>query len=548
MITMTDLFCGAGGSSTGAVQVEGVRVVMAANHWRLAVDSHQANHPHTDHDCADLSQVDPRRYPSTDVLWASPECTNHSQARGVARLRQAEARRQDLLGLLEAGPALDDDAAMRSRATMWDVIRFAEHHRYRAIIVENVVEAASWVLFPAWRAALAALGYDMRVVCLNSMHAHQHGLPAPQSRDRLYVVAWRTGQPAPDLEQVVRPWAWCDEHGWVRAMQAVKRPDRRVGRYRAQYTYRCPRVECRNRVLEPPTLPAASVIDWSDLGTRIGDRARPLADKTIRRIRAGIERYWTGDWAPALTVPVEGRDGKTPSTVAQVLRTQTTRLETALAMHLEAGGNQYDAADPKHPQHNQDTAYYRIWPGDEALRTQHTSISKGWALHPLIAELRGGGSTARPAHDPLSTVTASGNHHALLTAYYGTSTSAAPVDTPLGTVTTRDRHALATLPDGLLMRNNGEQGACAYLPTPATEPARPLTTAGHQSLLTGQTVDVDDVHFRMLTPHEIQDAMAFPHSYQILGTKREQVRQSGNAVTPPTARDLIAAVAQALAA
>ncbi|ARD42485.1 DNA cytosine methyltransferase [Actinomyces gaoshouyii] len=486
-LTITDLFCGAGGSSSGAVQVPSTQVVMAANHWRLAVDTHQANHPGTDHDCADLSQVDPRRYPATDVLWASPECTNHSLAQGVSRLRQAEARRTDLLGLLEAGAVLPDDAAMRSRATMWDVVRFTEHHRYRAVIVENVVEAASWVLFPAWRAALGALGYELRLVCLNSMHAHQHGLPAPQSRDRLYVVAWRRGERAPDLEQVVRPWAWCPDHGWVRAMQAFKRPDQHVGRYRSQYVYRCPQVECRNRVIEPPTVPAASIIDWTDPGVRIGDRKRPLADKTLRRIRVGIERYWCGQWAPALAVPVEGRGGKTPDTVAQVLRTQTTRRETALAM-----------------------------------APQHASPSKGWALHPFIAELRGGGSCVRAVSDPLATVTASGNHHGLVTSYYGTSSSAAPTSDPPATVTTRDRHGLVTAP------------------------ARTITTAGHQSLLTGQTIEVDDVHFRMLTPGEITAAMAFPSGYRILGTKKEQVRQAGNAVTPPAARDLIAAVVEAV--
>ena len=180
MTTLTDLFCGAGGSSTGAEMVPGIEVVMAANHWALAIETHQANHPNTAHDCADLSQVDPRRYPTTDILWASPSCTNHSIAKGVARQRQDEARRRDLLGLLEAGKPLADDAAMRSRATMWDVVRFAEHHLYRAIIVENVVDAAEWVLFPAWRAALVALGYQMRLLSLNSMHASSAGLPAPQ--------------------------------------------------------------------------------------------------------------------------------------------------------------------------------------------------------------------------------------------------------------------------------------------------------------------------------------------------------------------------------
>jgi DNA (cytosine-5)-methyltransferase 1 len=41
------------------------------------VRSHAENFPDTDHDCVNISQADPRRYPRTDVLWASPECTNH---------------------------------------------------------------------------------------------------------------------------------------------------------------------------------------------------------------------------------------------------------------------------------------------------------------------------------------------------------------------------------------------------------------------------------------------------------------------------------------
>ena len=41
MITVTDIFAGAGGSSTGAAQVPGLHVAIAANHWRLAVDVHQ---------------------------------------------------------------------------------------------------------------------------------------------------------------------------------------------------------------------------------------------------------------------------------------------------------------------------------------------------------------------------------------------------------------------------------------------------------------------------------------------------------------------------
>ena len=118
-LTLTDLFCGAGGSSTGAIQVPGVAARAASNHWQLAVDTHNTNHPDADHICADLSQIDPRYFPTTDILWASPECTNHSIARG-------KKRSQDGMGPDLFGQGLPEEAAQRSRATMWDVPRFAE--------------------------------------------------------------------------------------------------------------------------------------------------------------------------------------------------------------------------------------------------------------------------------------------------------------------------------------------------------------------------------------------------------------------------------------
>lgn len=60
------------------------------------------------------------------------------------------------------------------------------------------------------------------------------------------------------------------------------------------------------------------------------------------------------------------------------------------------------------------------------------------------------------------------------------------------------------------------------------------------------TVDIDDVRFRMLEPGEIKRAMAFPGEYVMVGNRREQVKLSGNAVTPPAARDLIATVVEAI--
>ena len=77
-----------------------------------------------------------------------------------------------------------------------------------------------------------------------------------------------------------------------------------------------------------------------------------------------------------------------------------------------------------------------------------------------------------------------------------------------------------------------------------------LTTREAYSLVTHDEpvtdAEVDDCLFRMLEPHEIAAGMAFPHDYIWQGTKRSRVRMAGNAVTPPAARDLVAAVVDSL--
>lgn len=498
-ISLTDFFCGAGGSSTGAIQVPNVYIRAAANHWQLAVDTHNENHPDADHICADLSQYDPRYFPRSTMGWFSPSCTHHTVARGVKRA----TGQPDLFE-----ETLPDEAAERSRATMWDVVRFTEHHRYELIFVENVIEAAAWAPFGAWLAAMDSLGYDHRLLMLNSMHAQLAGPGAPQSRDRMYVVFWRKGNQVPDLERIVRPRAVCTECGPVQAMQVFKRPGNKVGRYRSQYLYRCPNVKCRNQVIEPTVRAAAEIIDWSLLGTRLGDREKPLAEKTMARIRAGIERYWApfipvlrgqsvahsaaqplstvsaGGIHHGLAIPVEGRVGKTATPVSEPIRTMTTRSETGLL--VPCGGTWREGAAPT----------------TEPFSTRTTRETDGLAF---IAELRGGSSDARPVSHPLATVTASGNHHALI------------------------------------MRNNSSRGSGAEHSTPASEPVRTITTAGHQSLIDADRpiVSLDDVRFRMLEPREIKRAMDFPSDYVIKGNRREQVRMAGNAVTPPSSRDLI---------
>jgi DNA (cytosine-5)-methyltransferase 1 len=89
IIRAADLFCGAGGTTTGLMQAAqglglDVRLV-AVNHWERAMETFAHNHPLAEHYMTDLSGLKPSKaVPGRrlDLLVASPECTHHSNARG----------------------------------------------------------------------------------------------------------------------------------------------------------------------------------------------------------------------------------------------------------------------------------------------------------------------------------------------------------------------------------------------------------------------------------------------------------------------------------
>lgn len=504
-VSITDQFCGAGGSSLGA-QAAGCDVVLAMNHWSLAIETHNTNFPETTHVLADISQVDPRRYPTTDILITSPECTNHSLAKGQKRKNLAQ------LPLFEDYHI--DPAAERSRATMWDVPRFAEFHNYNLIIVENVVDARYWRLFDAWLHAMRLLDYEHEIVYFNSMFAH----PTPQSRDRMYIVFWKRGNTAPDL--TFAPPAYCEQCGEdVAAVQSWKK-DFPWGRYRKQYVYRCP--QCLAEVT-PYYYAAANAIDWSDPGQLIGDRKRPLKAKTLERVQYGLDKFGT---MPAFTqVDYSHSDSPRTRPVTEVLPTQSTRQVFALSVPQPFLLGYYtrenpavstldealptQSAQPRHYLVNPMPFFIKYYSGamhtkpvTEALGAVTTQDHHAVVTPPFIVELRNK-AKARELTEPLATVTAGGGHHGLvmpfLASYYGTM-NATPVTDPAGTITTVDRHSLVT---------------------------------------PGAKLRVEDCHFRMLKPEEIGRAMAFPDDYAVLGNKRDRVRQYGNAVTPPVMSMLI---------
>lgn len=512
-LRLNDWFCGAGGATQGAHCVPGVEPILAANHDQLAIETHSANFPKVEHFRGDIKDLDVAGHPYAELFWASPECTNWSKAKGKPVDYDKEPA-------LFGDPDVAEDV-QRSRALMQDVIRYLEGMELRqrpvlAGVVENVIDIRKWVLWGDWLGRIQKLGYRTRLIALNSMHANAQLTPrAPQSRDRLYLAYWhRSLGRDPDWDKWLRPTAHCQScDATVAAVQVWKRPGNNMGRYRQQYVYRCPQVSCRGQQVEPDFVPAYTVIDWTLPAERIGDRRRPLAAKTEARIAHGIRTnarpiaaiaggHRVDVAVPPMLVPAGGTWNDTATPADSVMRTRTTRATEAVVvppMLVPVEGREGKRAQPI----------------GQPLRTQTARSETAVVVPPFITELRGGGSKSRPIADPLSTVTASGNHHGL---------SIPETWARWAKIYSYDTGRLA-----LLGR-----------PLPAQ------TTVVGDALVGWDLPAVEDCRFRMLEPHEIHAGMAFVPSYVVLGSKRERIKQLGNAVTPPVAEVLVSALVECI--
>lgn len=539
-LTATDQFCGAGGTTTG-VKAAGIEVKMALNHWKLAIETHNTNHPETDHDCTDVQACDPRRYPSTNMLFTSPECTNHSLAKGRKRKFQNQYK---LFGKVDISAEEE-----RSRATMWDVPRFAEFHDYEIVVVENVVDARYWRMWDAWLMAMHSLGYKHRCLYLNSMFFQ----PCPQSRDRVYVVFWKKGNKAPDLE--FRPTAPCPSCGDREAYQSWKKPEKKWGKYNQQYVYRCS--GC-NKIVTPYYYCAFNIIDWSVPIQRIGDRKRPLAEKTINRIKYGLKKYGnaqmivTGRYTSGIGCRVRAAD-------QEPLPTQpgdASHFLLSCQFHWDRhDGKVVTGNVPYHTQTGRQDANLMMPPiqfhrgirggqlqtGELPISTQTTCQDASILVPPAIIELRGTGQS-RSSTQPLSTLTAGGFNHGVLMIRNNGQSGANKMSDPIGTHTTTIQHGLLVGPTGqsLLTPESWNSFLSYYyggsMVASGLNDAVGTMTGNDRAAITQSAPKVEDCYYRCIKAHEVQRAMAFGDDYVVLGNSRQKVKQLGNAVTPPVSK------------
>ena len=157
-----DLFCGAGGSSWGA-QCAGIEIVAGFDMWTVAESVYKANFTKAKFYSGNLEDHNPnsiaRELGKIDLIMASPECTNHSVAKG------------------------NKPRCERSRETALQVIRFARAFRPRWLVIENVVSMRNWSQYEKFIRAIEILGYKTLTQTLNSAD-----FGVPQSRRRLFIL------------------------------------------------------------------------------------------------------------------------------------------------------------------------------------------------------------------------------------------------------------------------------------------------------------------------------------------------------------------------
>ncbi|MCP4263583.1 MAG: DNA cytosine methyltransferase [Planctomycetes bacterium] len=170
-IRAIDLFCGAGGSSWGA-HCAGVEVVAGFDFWPVAKSVYSDNLPDAKFYCENIEDLDPsnlkKELGDIDLILASPECTNHSVAKG------------------------NKPRCEKSRSTALQVLRFAKAFEPRWIIVENVVGMKSWVRYDEFINDIEKIGYHTRTQTLNSAD-----FGVPQARRRLFIMFDREMIPNP---------------------------------------------------------------------------------------------------------------------------------------------------------------------------------------------------------------------------------------------------------------------------------------------------------------------------------------------------------------
>lgn len=535
-----DLFCGAGGTSSGVeyARVDGekcAKVVACVNHDRNAILSHQANHPDALHFTEDIRTLElspmvehlhrmKTEYPDAYVvLWASLECTNFSRAKG--------------------GQPRDAD----SRTLAEHLFRYIEALQPDYLQIENVEEFMCWgeldkngkpisrhkgTSYIRWVKHVCDYGYTYDWHLLNAAD-----FGAYTSRKRFFGQFARKGLPIAFPTQT-----------HAKATVPSGSPD---GRTLFPDQYR-------------PWKPVREVLDLQDEGSSIFTKKKPLCEKTLERIYAGLVKFVAGGKEKADT---------------WILKYNST--------------NQDGHHNP--PGIDEPCPVVAVQNRLGLVKAQF--LSKQFSGDPM--------SKNQSIEQPAGTVTTV-DHHAFVTAYYGNGYNSS-IEDPAPTITTKDRLSIVNCQFIANEYSGGGQLSSLDQPNPAvlTKPKQQLVSAQYlmnpQFKSPGGSIDkpcftliarmdkmppylvftvpegspsgepqlaiaitekdtpmsrkikqfmaaygIIDIKMRMLKIIELKRIMGFPEDYILVGTQAEQKKYIGNAVEVNMSRVLCEALSRRL--
>lgn len=550
-----DLFCGAGGTSSGVEfakfrNAKCAKVIACVNHDKNAILSHAANHPDVLHFTEDIRTLElspllahlqkmKAKHPNAYVvLWASLECTNFSKAKG--------------------GQPRDAD----SRTLAEHLFRYIETLDPHYIQIENVEEFMCWgeldengkpvsmkkgSSYMRWINNVKKYGYDFGWRLLNAAD-----FGAYTSRKRYF------GQFAKRDLPIAFPTPTYSKNGGSDMFGTFNK-----------------------------WKPVREVLDLEDQGESIFTRKKPLVEKTLERIYAGLVKFVAGgkdaflvkynsmNQAGKYIAP--GIDEPCPTVACQ------NRFGLAKVQFL----SKQFSGDPMGKNIGIDGPA-----GSVTTKDHHAIVSTKF-----LSEYYGGSDHNHSVEEPATTLTTR-SRHAFITAFYGNGFNQS-VEEPAPTITTKDRFGIVTSQFLDMQYGNGTPASVGK-PSPAitTNPKQNLVSAEQflmnpQYQSAGGSIDkpcftliarmdkmapylistdkglgikifeddspatvkikefmalygIVDVKMRMLNVSELKRIMGFPDSYVLIGTQAEQKKYIGNAVEVNMSRVLCEALCAAL--
>jgi len=550
MISMLyiDLFCGAGGTSTGVEKArleneQCAKVIVCVNHDANAIASHAANHPDALHFTEDIRKLElspmvehlakcKAQYPDAYiVLWASLECTNFSKAKG--------------------GQPRDAD----SRTLAEHLFRYIEAIEPDYIQIENVEEFMSWGdmdengkpismdkgrLYQKWVRNVKKYGFDFDYRILN---AADYG--AYTTRKRFFGIFAKKGLP------ITFPEPTHCKNGRKDMFSSLER-----------------------------WKPVKEVLDFSDKGETIF-RAKPLAEKTLERIYAGLVKFVAGGKdaflvkynsmsrtgkynAPGVDEPCpvvatqnrlgiaqvcflskqfSGHPESKNVSVEEPAGTITCRDHHAFVSAHYGNGFNRSVNEPSATVTTKDRLSLvtpRFIANEYSGGGQHTSIDnicpailtnpkqklitcKPWIMNTSFSNI--GSSIEEPAQ----TITANRKWHYLMNPQFNS--AGRSVDNPCFTLIAR----MDKMPPYLVVTETGRVAVEIY------DTDSPMTRKIKEFMA---LYGIVDIKMRMLRIPELKKIMGFPEDYMLIGTQADQKKFIGNAVEVNMARVLCEALAR----